>query len=71
VKKEFTYPPYSVGRDNGIGRCKPCAVAFKWPQGKPKLRNALCPYCNQPLSQTTMLLRGVRLDEGVTPKEIT
>jgi uncharacterized paraquat-inducible protein A len=57
-------------RHHGIARCKPCKMAFAWPKGKPKLRDALCPRCGEPLSQTTLLLQGVVWTEE-TPKTRT
>jgi len=34
------------------GKCTSCKLAFVW-KNKPLVRNALCPYCQMPLSQTT------------------
>ena len=50
-----------------IARCKPCKLAFTWPQGKPKLRDSLCPRCSAPLSPTTHLLKNLSFTEE-TPK---
>lgn len=33
------------------GRCRPCGAIFQW-QGRPLLRDALCPRCRQPLDRT-------------------
>lgn len=33
------------------GRCRPCDVIFKW-EGRPLLRDALCPNCKRPLDRT-------------------
>lgn len=37
------------------GRCRPCGVVFSW-QGKPLLRDALCPRCKRPLDRTAVAL---------------
>ncbi len=49
-------------RSTTQGRCRPCAVAFRW-QGRPLLKRALCPFCKQPLSRTSRHLKSNRWDE--------
>lgn len=38
------------------GRCRPCKKAFRW-NGRPLLRDALCPSCKEPLSRTSRSLK--------------
>ena len=38
------------------GKCTRCKVVFRW-EGKPLLRDACCPICEVPLSQTSYLSR--------------
>lgn len=39
------------------GRCYGCKVRFVW-NGKPLLKNALCPRCGEPLHLTTHIWSG-------------
>jgi uncharacterized paraquat-inducible protein A len=39
------------------GTCHRCKIRFTWP-GKPRLKDAFCPYCGCKLRQTTHLWKG-------------
>jgi len=43
------------------GKCNKCKVAYAW-KGKPKLRDAYCPICGEPLKRTSYLLKYPRVD---------
>lgn len=42
------------------GRCPKCLIHFTW-EGKPLLRDALCPFDQTPLAHTSYLYQGVKL----------
>ncbi len=39
------------------GRCHRCKIRFTW-EGKPRLKDAYCPYCQAKLELTTHLWQG-------------
>jgi hypothetical protein len=45
--------------DQKQGRCRPCKIRVVW-EGKPLLRDALCPRCKAPLDRTSSDLRSVQ-----------
>ncbi|KKL22830.1 hypothetical protein LCGC14_2431490 [marine sediment metagenome] len=57
----YAQPITEIGEEMRQGRCKPCAMAFRWPihgVHRPlQLSEAHCPHCGRPLTQTTHLLR--------------
>ena len=57
----YAQPIREIGEEMRQGRCKPCDMAFRWPfrgvRHALRLRDAHCPHCGRPLTQTLHFTR--------------